>query len=90
LKENYWGEQVKPLNGSTLLVADTGSAKPVFGKEEIMKKKGNGTCEVEPQSNLKYGADFKTANNIGCKNRFFAEFSGYSFQPDKSSWIEAV
>ena len=57
-----------------------------------MKKKpnGNGTCAVEPQSSLRYGADFNKANNIACKNRFFAESSGYSFQPDKSSWIEAV
>lgn len=55
-----------------------------------MKKKANGTCVEEVQTNLRYGADFKTANNIGCKNRFFAEFGGYSFQPDKSSWIEAV
>lgn len=41
------------------------------------KNKAHGTTATPPQDNLKWGCDPKTADNICCFNRHYAEHSGY-------------
>ena len=54
-----------------------------------MAKKEHGTCAAPVQENLRFGADFKTADKISCYNRDWAEFAGYAFQKDKT-WGQEV
>ena len=62
---------------------------PLKGEPEIMAKKEHGTCPAPVQGNLRFGADQKTADNISCYNRDWAEFAGYAFQKDKT-WTKDV
>ena len=54
-----------------------------------MEKKDHGTCAAPVQNGLRFGADFKTADNISCYNRNWAEFGGYAFSSDKT-WVKEV
>lgn len=47
------------------------------GEDSIMKPRAFGTCIAEAQGKLRWGADVKTADQIGCFNRAFAEYAGY-------------
>ena len=49
----------------------------VMGSESIMSKKAHGTSMHPVQSNLRWGADFETADRICNFNRHYAEHSGY-------------
>jgi len=55
-----------------------------------MNTKAHGSCVSAVQSNLRYGCDFQTADKICCYNRHYAEYSGYAFTSQHSSWITAV
>ena len=44
---------------------------------KVMSAKAHGTCERPVMDNLRWGCDFKTADNICCFNRHYAEHSGY-------------
>lgn len=58
-----------------------------MGDESIMSKKAHGTTETAPQEKLKYGVDWKVADNICCFNRHYAEYSGYFMKTD---WLNDV
>eukprot|EP00729_Bicosta_minor_P000854 gene854-24428_t len=47
-----------------------------MGTEDMMSPKAHGTTATPPQDNLKWGCDPKTADNICCFNRHYAEHSG--------------
>jgi len=50
---------------------------PVVGSNMIMKKKSHGTSATPVQNKLRWGVDFKTADQICNYNRHLAEHSGY-------------
>uniref|UniRef100_A0A7S0IZI5 Peptide-methionine (R)-S-oxide reductase n=1 Tax=Calcidiscus leptoporus TaxID=127549 RepID=A0A7S0IZI5_9EUKA len=52
-------------------------APVVMGTEEMMSKKAYGTSAVPIQTDLRWGCDVKTADNICNYNRHYAEYSGY-------------
>eukprot|EP00615_Pteridomonas_danica_P011181 CAMPEP_0114360720 /NCGR_PEP_ID=MMETSP0101-20121206/24073_1 /TAXON_ID=38822 ORGANISM="Pteridomonas danica, Strain PT" /NCGR_SAMPLE_ID=MMETSP0101 /ASSEMBLY_ACC=CAM_ASM_000211 /LENGTH=175 /DNA_ID=CAMNT_0001505093 /DNA_START=48 /DNA_END=575 /DNA_ORIENTATION=- len=54
-----------------------GVAAQCLGDESLMSKKAHGTCEAPVQKNLRWNCDEKTADNICCFNRHYAEHSGY-------------
>jgi len=64
----------------------------VPGSEDIMKPKAHGTSEYPVQENLRWDADWETADRICNFNRHYAEFSGYwestSFLSDVEQNIE--
>ena len=47
--------------------------------EDIMRKKAHGTCDKAVMKNLRFGTDWKGADNICCFNRHYAETSGYAW-----------
>jgi peptide methionine sulfoxide reductase MsrB len=47
------------------------------GADDVMGDRAFGTCVAQAPSQLRWGADVKTADNIGCFNRMFAEMRGY-------------
>ena len=49
----------------------------VMGSESIMSRKAHGTSMHPVQSNLRWGADFETADRICNFNRHYAEHAGY-------------
>lgn len=53
------------------------ASKIVAGDEALMAQKGHGTCRRGPQAPLRFGVDAKTADEICCFNRHYAEHSGY-------------
>ena len=56
----------------------SGFAEPVvMGTEEMMSQKAHGTSATPVQSNLRWGCDEKTADNICNFNRHYAEYGGY-------------
>lgn len=59
----------------------------VMGDDGIMSDKAHGTTENPPQKELKYGVDWKLADNICCYNRHSAEDSGYFMNTD---WPKTV
>ena len=52
-----------------------------------MSKKANGTTAKPVMKNLRFGCDWKTANNICCYNRHYAEHSGYAFSSSRT-WVQ--
>ena len=48
--------------------------------------KAHGTTATPPQENLKWGCDPKTADNICCFNRHYAEHSGYVGGAQRNTW----
>eukprot|EP00656_Telonema_subtile_P043415 TRINITY_DN49779_c0_g2_i2.p1 TRINITY_DN49779_c0_g2~~TRINITY_DN49779_c0_g2_i2.p1 ORF type:complete len:201 (+),score=16.80 TRINITY_DN49779_c0_g2_i2:141-743(+) len=54
----------------------------IRGSEELMAPKAHGTCPAGPQSQLRWGCDWGTADRICCRNRHYAEHSGYWLQTD--------
>merc|ERR1712032_1482849 len=52
-------------------------APVVMGTEEMMSKKAYGTSAVPIQTDLRWGCDVKTADNICNYDRHYAEYSGY-------------
>ena len=54
-----------------------GVAAEIMGAESLMSKKAHGTCVAPPQADLRWGCGYKTADNICCFNRHYAEHSGY-------------
>ncbi|CAB9514296.1 expressed unknown protein [Seminavis robusta] len=64
---------------------------PLVGPEAIMKKKTHGTYIKPVQSKLRYGCDFKTADNICNHNRHLAEHFGYfTSGPRRRAFNKAV
>jgi peptide methionine sulfoxide reductase MsrB len=61
--------------------------KPIIVPESVMRPKAHGTSEKPVQDNLRYGCDFKTADNICNFNRHYAEHSGYFA---KKPWANEV
>jgi peptide methionine sulfoxide reductase MsrB len=61
---------------------------PVVGPESLMSENAHGTCPAPVQDDLRYGCDFKTADNICCFNRHYAEHSGYWVS--KTSFLKDV
>eukprot|EP00457_Paulinella_chromatophora_P010496 gb/GEZN01010600.1/.p1 GENE.gb/GEZN01010600.1/~~gb/GEZN01010600.1/.p1 ORF type:complete len:357 (+),score=59.67 gb/GEZN01010600.1/:141-1073(+) len=59
---------------------------PIYAGEELMSKKAFGTCPKEVQNPLRWGLDRELANRICCKNRHYAEHSG--FFTLQRSWLE--
>ena len=55
----------------------TGLAAEIMGEESIMAPKAHGTTENPPVSNLRWSCSHRTADNICCFNRHYAEHSGY-------------
>lgn len=53
-------------------------------------KDKHGSCVAPVQDNLKFNADFETADRICCFNRHYAEYAGYSFTEEHNSWIDEV
>ena len=49
-----------------------------------MSKKSHGTCSKPAMKNLRFGTDFKTADQSACYDRT-VEYSGYAFRPE-STW----
>eukprot|EP01065_Artemidia_motanka_P039724 TRINITY_DN488_c0_g1_i3.p1 TRINITY_DN488_c0_g1~~TRINITY_DN488_c0_g1_i3.p1 ORF type:complete len:186 (+),score=35.72 TRINITY_DN488_c0_g1_i3:31-588(+) len=49
----------------------------VMGPESIMSQKANGSTEQPVQKELRWGCDWETADRICCRNRHYAEHSGY-------------
>jgi len=50
---------------------------PIIADEDVMKQKAHGTSEKPVMKNLKWGADYETADRICNFNRHYAEFAGY-------------
>ena len=59
-----------------------------MGTEALMSAKSHGTCVRPVMENLRWKCDFKTADNICCFNRHYAEHSGYWTM--KTSFLEEV
>lgn len=57
--------------------AGANSKYPIVADEEVMKPKAHGTSEKPVMKDLKWGADFQTADRICNFNRHYAEFAGY-------------
>jgi len=55
----------------------TGRAASIMGTEAMMSPKAHGTCPQPVQQKLRWGCDLRTADNICCFNRHYAEHSGY-------------
>merc|ERR1711865_794778 len=53
-----------------------GAPEAVRGSEELMSAKAHGTTEQAPDKDLRWDADYKTADNICCFNRHYAEAGG--------------
>ena len=70
-------------------IAQNAQGYPLIGPESIMSQKKHGTSEKPVMDNLRYGCDFKTADNICNFNRHYAEHSGYAFT-SKISWVEEM
>jgi len=60
---------------------------PVYGSRSIMAKKRHGTSDTPVMKNLRWGCDYKLADQICNYNRHFAENAGY-FR--KTSWLKDV
>ena len=58
-------------------VKDQKISYPLICDESVMSQKKNGTTEDPIQEKLRWGCDAKTAKNICCYNRHYAEYSGY-------------
>lgn len=52
-------------------------AFPIIGDESLMAGREHGTCSQPVQASLRWGVDWKTADNICCYNRHYAEHSSY-------------
>lgn len=55
----------------------TKSMHPIICDPSVMSEKAHGTCTKPVMQNLRWNCDIKTADNICCFNRHFAEHSGY-------------
>ena len=75
-------------NSATRRMTSNAHGYPVMGSESLMSIKSHGTCDKPVQSDLRYGCDFKTADNICCFNRHYAEHSGY--WTSKSTFLKEV
>lgn len=53
------------------------SGYPIYGSDDIMKKKDHGTSELPVQSKLRWNCDVKVADRICNYNRNWAEYAGY-------------
>mmetsp|Transcript_10209 Transcript_10209/g.24534 ORF Transcript_10209/g.24534 Transcript_10209/m.24534 type:complete len:196 (-) Transcript_10209:180-767(-) len=62
----------------------------VPGSEDIMKPKEHGTCPSTVQKELKWDVDLDVADRICCKNRRYAEYSGYWRSTDFLASIETL
>jgi len=69
--------QTVALFGLGSPAAGKDSKYPIIADEEVMKPKAHGTSEKPVMKNLKWGADFETADRICNFNRHYAEFAGY-------------
>jgi peptide methionine sulfoxide reductase MsrB len=78
---------VRQLMGNTQMSANA-AGYPVMCEESVMAPKAHGTCAAPVQSHLRWGCDFKTADNICCFNRHYAEHSGYWTM--KTSFLDEV
>ena len=73
--------------GNTQMSANA-AGYPIMCEESVMSPKAHGTCPAPVQDNLRWGCDFKTADNICCFNRHYAEHSGYWVM--KTSFLDEV
>lgn len=55
------------------------SEYPIYGSDEIMKKKEHGTSDKQVQQKLRWGCDVALADKICNFNRNWAEFAGIYF-----------
>lgn len=53
------------------------SKLPIYCDESVMSQKAHGTTDKPVQESLRWNCDRKTADNICCFNRHYAEYSGY-------------
>ena len=60
---------------------------PIMGSETLMSPKQHGTSHAPVQENLRYGCDWKVADQICNFNRHYAESSGYFLQ---TNWLQEV
>ena len=69
--------QHRILLGSMGSTYSTSGEYPVVCDPQVMSQKAHGSCPNPVVDNLRWNCDHKTADNICCFNRHYAEHSGY-------------
>lgn len=75
--QRHWVPKNKYFKIMGNSLSDNHHPYPVLCDDELMNKKAHGTCPKPVMDNLRWGCDYKTADNICCYNRHYAEHSGY-------------